>query len=87
MTLFSNISGLPAVQKAMDGIRPVVVALIVYASVRIGKTAYAAAPYGILTLVSFLVCVLFPSVPLPFVVAGGIVAGLVITFVRKKIWH
>lgn len=87
MTLFSNISDLPAVQKAMDGIRPVVVALIAYASYRIGKTAYQAPPYIILTIISLALCLLLPSLPLPAVVAMGIVAGLAITFARRRLWH
>ena len=87
MTLFSNISDLPAVQKAMDGIRPVVVALIAYASYRIGKTAYEAPPYLILTVTSLALCLLLPSLPLPAVVALGIVTGLAITFVRRRLWQ
>ena len=87
MTLFSNVSDLPAVQKAMDGIRPVVVALIAYASYRIGKTAYQAPPYLILTVTSLALCLLLPSLPLPVVVALGIVTGLAITFVRRRLWQ
>lgn len=87
MTLFSNISDLPAVQKAMDGIRPVVVALIAYASYRIGKTAYQAPSYLILTVTSLALCLLLPSLPLPVVVALGIVTGLAITFVRRRLWQ
>lgn len=87
MTLFSNISDLPAVQKAMDGIRPVVVALIAYASYRIGKTAYEAPPYLILTAISLALCLFLPALPLPAVVALGIVTGLIITFARRRRWH
>lgn len=87
MTLFSNISDLPAVQKAMDGIRPVVVALIAYASYRIGKTAYEAPPYLILTVTSLALCLLLPSLPLPLAVALGIATGLAITFVRRRLWQ
>lgn len=87
MTLFSNISGLPAVQKAMNGIRPVVVALIAYASYRIGKTAYKAPPYIILTVISLALCLFLPQVPMPAVVALGIVSGLAITFAGRKKWR
>lgn len=87
MTLFSNVSDLPAVQKAMDGIRPVVVALIAYASYRIGKTAYQAPSYLILTAISLVLCLLLPALPLPLVVALGIVTGLALTFARRRLWQ
>lgn len=87
MTLFSNISDLPAVQKAMDGIRPVVVALIAYASFRIGRTAYEVPSYLILTAISLALCLFLPALPLPAVVALGIATGLIITFARRRPWH
>ena len=71
----------------MDGIRPVVVALIAYASFRIGKTAYQAPPYLILTLASLALCLFLPALPLPAVVALGITIGLLITFARRRLWH
>lgn len=78
MMLFSNISSLPLVRSAMYGIRPVVVALILYASYRIGTTAYKAKWYMIFTAAGFLFCLIFTEIPLPVVVAAGLAMGIVI---------
>lgn len=85
MVLFSNISTLPIVQSAMYGIRPVVVALITYAAYRIGMQAYKSKGYAILTAVGFLLALLAADLPLPIIIIGGLVSGLVINCIQERL--
>lgn len=85
MALFSNISSLPVVQSAMHGIRPVVVALIVYAAFKIGLHAYKSKGYAILTIVGFLLAMFAHDIPLPFIIIGGLLSGVAINYVQYRL--
>lgn len=85
MLLFSNISTLPIVQSAMYGIRPVVVALIVYAAYKVGLQAYKSKEYAILTAVGFLLALLAADIPLPVIIIGGLISGIVINYIQMRL--
>jgi chromate transporter len=85
MILFSNISTLPIVQSAMYGIRPVVVALIANAAYKIGLRAYKSKGYAILTAIGFLLALLATDIPLPMIIIGGLIIGIVINYVQERL--
>jgi chromate transporter len=85
MVLFSSISTLPIVQSAMYGIRPVVVALIVYAAYKIGLKAYKSKGYAVLTAIGFLLALLAADIPLPIIIIGGLISGVVINYVQERL--
>lgn len=85
MVLFSNISTMPIVQSAMYGIRPVVVALIAYAAYKIGLQAFKSKGYAILTAVGFLLALLAADIPLPIIIVGGLLSGLVINYIQERL--
>lgn len=85
MALFSNISSLPIVQSAMNGIRPIVVALIVYAAYKIGLSAYKNKSYAILTIIGFLLAMFAKGIPLPLIIVGGLISGIVINYIQEKL--
>lgn len=85
MLLFSNISTLPIVQSAMYGIRPVVVALIVYAAYKVGLQAYKSRGYAILTAVGFLLALFAADIPLPMIIIGGLISGIVINYIQVRL--
>jgi chromate transporter len=85
MALFSNISSLPIVQSAMNGIRPVVVALVVYAAYKIALHAYKSKGYIILTVIGFLIAMFAKHIPLPLIIIGGLASGILINFVQEKL--
>lgn len=85
MLLFSNISDLPIVQSAMNGIRPVVVALICFAAYRVGIHAYKSKWYAILTVIGLFLCLFASNIPLPLIIVGGLVSGLLINFIQAML--
>jgi chromate transporter len=85
MVLFSNFSSLPIVQSSMYGIRPVVVALIIYAAYKIGLHAYKSKGYAVLTMIGFLLAMFAKSIPLPFIIIGGLISGIAINYVLSRL--
>lgn len=85
MSLFSNISTLAIVQSAMHGIRPVVVALIAYAAYKIGIEAYKSKGYVILTAVGFLLALFASDIPLPVIIVGGLISGILINCIQERL--
>lgn len=82
---FSNISDLPVVQSAMAGIRPVVIALILYAAYKIGKRAYKNIGYFVLTLIGFALAMFARNIPIPLIVVGGLAVGILLNMVETMI--
>ncbi|MDF2533710.1 MAG: chromate transporter [Clostridia bacterium] len=85
MALFSNISSMPIVQSAMNGIRPVVVALVIYAAYKIGLHAYKSKGYVVLTVIGFLIAMFAENIPLPFIIIGGLISGILINYIQEKL--
>ena len=85
MVLFSNFSSLPIIQSSMYGIRPVVVALIVYAAYKIALHAYKSKGYAVLTIVGFLLAMFAKNIPLPFIIIGGLISGIVINYIQIRL--
>ena len=85
MVLFSQISSNPIAQQALLGIRPIVVALIAYASYKLAKGAYHTNLYIILTVLSFTVSIIFPKFPLPIIIVSGIIIGITINLLLAKV--
>lgn len=83
MALFTNISSLPFIQSAMNGIRPIVVALIVYAAYKIGLSAYKNKSYTILTIIGFLLAMFAKGIPIPLIIVGGLLCGIVINYIQE----
>lgn len=85
MALFSNINSLPIVQSAMNGIRPVVVALIIYAAYKIALHAYKSKGYVILTAIGFLIAMFAKNIPLPLIIISGLICGILINYIQEKL--
>lgn len=84
MILFSNISSLPIIQSTMNGIRPVVVALITYAAFKIALQAYKKKGYIALTIIGFLLTMFATNIPLPLIIIAGLVSGIIINYIQQK---
>jgi chromate transport protein ChrA len=69
----------------MYGIRPVVVALIVYAAYKIALHAYKSKGYAVLTIVGFLLAMFAKNIPLPFIIIGGLISGIVINHIQIRL--
>ena len=69
----------------MAGIRPVVIALIAFAAFKIGKVAYKSKGYFILTIIGMLLALFAHSIPLPFIIIGGLVVGMIINLIGVQI--
>jgi chromate transporter len=67
---------LPLVAGALDGIKPVVLALVAEAMVRIARRAFRRPIHGALAAVSF-VALWFFALPFPLAVAGALALGIV----------
>lgn len=80
--LFLGFQHLPIVQAAFLGIRPAVVALIIYAAVKIGKTAILDKITLILVLVSLAILLFLPIHPIFVILLGG-VFGIVWGMIKK----
>jgi len=85
MALFSNISSSPIVQSAMKGIRPVVVALVIYAAYKIALHAYKSKGYVILTVIGFFIAMFAKNIPLPMIIIGGLMSGIAINYTQEKL--
>lgn len=75
MILFTEASDNIIVQQAFYGIRPVVVALIGYASIKIGSSAYKYKWYLIFTFIGFYLA-LEKIIEIPVIVIGGLILGI-----------
>lgn len=84
MTLFAGISDNAIVQKAFYGIRPIVVALIGYASIKISLHAYKYKWYMIFTAIAFYFS-LEHVMEIPYIVICGFILGIVVSFIEEKI--
>ena len=85
MVLLSNISTLPVVQSAMYGIRPVVIALVMYAAYKVGLQAYKSKGYIALTVIGFLLALLAADIPLPVIIVGGLISGIIINHFQMRL--
>jgi chromate transporter len=84
--LFAQFSENIYVQKAFNGIRPVIVGLITYAAFKIGKTAIKDI-YCILIALAALALALVVHIPVIYIILSGIVTGFIywfITFLTQK---
>lgn len=81
---FANIGANPMVMSVLNGIRPVVVALIVYASIKIAHGAYKNNKYYLLTIFACVIILFVPKIPIPALVVGGLVIGVAANWVESK---
>lgn len=84
MISFANISTHPVVQSALYGIRPMIVSLIIYASYKVAKQAYKYKWYFSFTIVGFLIAMFAKQIPLPLIIIGGLILGIVLNLVETK---
>lgn len=84
MSLFMEVSNTPIVQSAFYGIRPVVVALILYAAIKISVHAYKYKWYFIFTVIGFYLA-LEHVIEIPFIVISGLILGVVVSFIEEKV--
>ncbi len=72
-----------AVQNAFNGIRPAIIALIVYAAYKIAKSGIKDFVTVIIFVCAFVACLVFVVPPIPVIIAA-VVAGIVTKMVRRK---
>jgi chromate transporter len=83
---FLQVRDHPLIEAAFRGIRPAVVALIVYAAYSIGKTAMVDKTSWMTLIVALgFLCILHPH-PVLIIVSGG-VAGIVLVRLKKKLGY
>lgn len=82
--LFLNFQDHPLVQTAFMGIRPTIVALILYAAITIGKTAIFNNMTRIIAALSLLMFLFIPVHPIFVLLLGGIV-GVLLNIKYRKI--
>ena len=80
---FMYINGNPKITAAFIGIRPAIIALIVYAGVKIGKTAILDKTTFIIAMISLLI-LLFLSIH-PVIVIGCIFVGMILIKLKEKL--
>lgn len=85
MISFANISTHPVVQSALYGIRPMIVSLIIYAAYKVARQAYKYKWYLSFTIVGFLLAMFAKEIPLPFIIIGGLVLGIVLNMIEAKV--
>lgn len=83
MILFSNVSDNLYVKKALIGVSGVVVAFILYATYKIAMGAFKNKWYMLITLGTFIISMGFPKIPLPFLIIGAMIIGIVIELIEK----
>lgn len=83
MALFMEFSTSLVVQQAFNGIRPVVVALILYAAFKISVHAYKYKWYFIITIISFYIA-LEKIIEIPLLVILGLIVGIVLSTIEEK---
>lgn len=81
---FSNIGANPLAMSVLNGIRPVVIALIVYAAMKIAHGAYKNYRYYLLTIFACLIILTAPKIPIPALVVGGLLIGLTVNWLESK---
>ncbi|MCG8500515.1 MAG: chromate transporter [Firmicutes bacterium] len=80
--LFSQFNENLYVQKAFNGIRPIIVGLITYAAFKIGKTAIKDIYCALIAIIAFVLAVVF-HVSVIFIILGGIAAGILLTLYKS----
>ncbi|GAA2701738.1 chromate transporter [Aeromicrobium ponti] len=81
-TLFLNFQHNPIIQAAFVGIRPAIVALILYAAYKIGLTAMIDKLTTIIALISLMLFLFLPVHPIIILIFGG-VTGVLLSFRRS----
>jgi len=80
--VYGQIKDYPSVSSAFTGIYPVIIALVLYAGYKIGKTAVKDAA-GVIIMLCALYLALFAGVsPIPLIISGA-AAGIIITTVKN----
>lgn len=88
MILFSNISDNPYVIKGLTGVSGVVVAFIFYATYKIALTAFKNYKYGVISIITFFISLIYTDIPLPFIIVASMILGVIINWgaeVYKKL--
>lgn len=80
---YQIMKGNPFIDAAFEGIRAAIVALIIYAAIKIGKTAVIDKTTIIIVGITVLV-LLFVAVHPVVIILSGIIVGIVISKIRRK---
>lgn len=79
--LLTQFSGNLYVEKAFNGIRPVIVGLIAYAALKIGRTGIKDKFCLVIAVLAFVMSLIF-HISVIFIIAGGIVFGLLMSIIK-----
>src|SRR5262249_16211632 len=79
--IYAAHGNVPAVAGALDGFKPVVVAIVVEAVLRIGRRALSARAHYLIAAVAF-IAIYFFQAPFPFIVLAAGIVG----FIGARLW-
>jgi chromate transporter len=82
--LFSSFGNNPYVEKAFDGIRPVITALVLYAGFKIGKTGTKDAFCFVIACIAFILALYF-KISIILIIIGSILLGLLLSLYNPPI--
>ena len=81
--IYATYGHLPVVAGALAGVKPVVVAIVIEAVLRIGRRALQRREHVVIAAVSFIL-IYFLQVPFPLIVLGAGIAGMLISKKKNK---